>query len=169
MVAQASKAESWGTWIRVGFTQGVLVLGCSHFRPCCGTKLAVSFPSLQRSYNHPFMFKLETLVDVVALVSASKRQRAVLWQDPSGNWHPLYQATISSPASTPWPTSFAPGALPKGRPHRNPGGESLGVAGRRLRDPGARRRRCPHLSHPDPRPNRRPAQSIPALASSWCH
>jgi long-chain acyl-CoA synthetase len=35
------------------------------------------------------MFKLETLVDVVALVAASKRQRAVLWQDEPGNWHPL--------------------------------------------------------------------------------
>jgi long-chain acyl-CoA synthetase len=35
------------------------------------------------------MFNLETLVDVVALVAASKRERAVLWQDESGNWHPL--------------------------------------------------------------------------------
>ena len=35
------------------------------------------------------MFNLETLVDVVALVAASKRERAVLWQDASGNWHPI--------------------------------------------------------------------------------
>ena len=37
------------------------------------------------------MFKLDTLIDVVALVAASKRQRAVLWQDASGNWHPHIQ------------------------------------------------------------------------------
>jgi long-chain acyl-CoA synthetase len=35
------------------------------------------------------MFKLETLVDVIGLVSASKRERAVLWQDEPGKWHPL--------------------------------------------------------------------------------
>jgi long-chain acyl-CoA synthetase len=35
------------------------------------------------------MFKLETLVDVVALVAASKRERALLWQDASGNWQPI--------------------------------------------------------------------------------
>jgi len=35
------------------------------------------------------MFNLETLVDVVSLVAASKRERAVLWQDSSGNWLPL--------------------------------------------------------------------------------
>jgi long-subunit acyl-CoA synthetase (AMP-forming) len=35
------------------------------------------------------MFKLETLVDVVALVAAGKRERAVLWQDASANWHPM--------------------------------------------------------------------------------
>jgi long-chain acyl-CoA synthetase len=35
------------------------------------------------------MFKLETLVDVVALVAASKRERAVLWQDASNTWHPI--------------------------------------------------------------------------------
>jgi long-chain acyl-CoA synthetase len=35
------------------------------------------------------MFKLETLVDVVALVAASKRERAVLWQDASNDWHPI--------------------------------------------------------------------------------
>jgi len=35
------------------------------------------------------MFKLETLVDVVALVAASKRERAVLWQDASHIWHPI--------------------------------------------------------------------------------
>jgi long-chain acyl-CoA synthetase len=35
------------------------------------------------------MFKLDTLIDVVALVAASKRQSAVLWQNASGNWLPL--------------------------------------------------------------------------------
>jgi long-chain acyl-CoA synthetase len=35
------------------------------------------------------MFKLDTLVDVVALVAASKRERAVLWQDASNIWHPI--------------------------------------------------------------------------------
>jgi long-chain acyl-CoA synthetase len=35
------------------------------------------------------MFKLETLVDVVALVAASKRERAILWQDAAANWHPM--------------------------------------------------------------------------------
>jgi long-chain acyl-CoA synthetase len=35
------------------------------------------------------MFKLETLVDVISLVAASKRERAVLWQDSSGNWLPI--------------------------------------------------------------------------------
>jgi long-chain acyl-CoA synthetase len=34
------------------------------------------------------MFKLETLVDVVGLFAASKRERAILWQDASGNWNP---------------------------------------------------------------------------------
>jgi long-chain acyl-CoA synthetase len=36
-----------------------------------------------------FMFKLETLVDVVGLVAASKRERAVLWQDSASQWHPM--------------------------------------------------------------------------------
>jgi long-chain acyl-CoA synthetase len=40
------------------------------------------------------MFNLETLVDVVALVAASKRERAVLWQDESGNWQPLSSAQL---------------------------------------------------------------------------
>jgi len=40
------------------------------------------------------MFNLDTLVDVVALVAASKRERAVLWQDESGNWHPLSSAEL---------------------------------------------------------------------------
>jgi long-chain acyl-CoA synthetase len=35
------------------------------------------------------MFNLETLVDVVSLVAASKREPAVLWQDSSGNWLPI--------------------------------------------------------------------------------
>src|ERR1700733_5475072 len=46
-------------------------------------------PSMDRSLQSAFMFKLETLVDVVALVEASKRQCAVLWQDASGNWLPI--------------------------------------------------------------------------------
>src|ERR1700691_3451453 len=35
------------------------------------------------------MFNLETLVDVFALIAGSKRERAILWQDATGNWHPL--------------------------------------------------------------------------------
>jgi long-chain acyl-CoA synthetase len=35
------------------------------------------------------MFKLETLVDVVALVAANKRERSVLRQDAHHQWHPL--------------------------------------------------------------------------------
>ncbi len=35
------------------------------------------------------MFKLETLVDVIGLVASGKRERAVLWQDTSGNWQPM--------------------------------------------------------------------------------
>jgi long-chain acyl-CoA synthetase len=35
------------------------------------------------------MFKLDTLVDVVALVAASKCERAVLWQDASHIWQPI--------------------------------------------------------------------------------
>jgi len=35
------------------------------------------------------MFSLETLVDVVALAATSNRERAVLWQDASGTWHPI--------------------------------------------------------------------------------
>src|ERR1700735_5455478 len=35
------------------------------------------------------MFNLETLVDVVGLIAASERERAILWQDAAGNWHPL--------------------------------------------------------------------------------
>src|SRR3984885_2386764 len=35
------------------------------------------------------MFNLETLVDVVGLIAASKRERAILWQDAAGNWHPF--------------------------------------------------------------------------------
>src|ERR1700689_3635133 len=35
------------------------------------------------------MFNLETLVDVVGLVAASKQERAILWQDAAGSWHPL--------------------------------------------------------------------------------
>src|SRR5271168_2882611 len=34
------------------------------------------------------MFRLETLVDVVSLVAASKRERAILWQDAVGKWRP---------------------------------------------------------------------------------
>jgi long-chain acyl-CoA synthetase len=35
------------------------------------------------------MFRLETLVDVVALVAANKCERAVMWQDASGAWRPM--------------------------------------------------------------------------------
>src|SRR6204780_2899357 len=35
------------------------------------------------------MFNLETLVDVVALIAASKRERAILWQDAAAHWRPL--------------------------------------------------------------------------------
>jgi long-chain acyl-CoA synthetase len=35
------------------------------------------------------MFKLETLVDVIALVAASKRDRTILWQDADAHWHPI--------------------------------------------------------------------------------
>ena len=42
------------------------------------------------------MFKLDTLVDVIALISASKRDRAILWQDATGNWLPLSTAQLMS-------------------------------------------------------------------------
>jgi long-chain acyl-CoA synthetase len=48
-----------------------------------------SFPITHHKLQFPFMFKLDTLIDVVALIAASKRQRAVLWQDASGNWLPI--------------------------------------------------------------------------------
>jgi long-chain acyl-CoA synthetase len=35
------------------------------------------------------MFKLETLIDVVGLVAASKRERAILWQDAAQAWQPM--------------------------------------------------------------------------------
>ncbi len=35
------------------------------------------------------MFNLETLVDICSLISASKQERAILWQDAAGNWHPI--------------------------------------------------------------------------------
>ncbi len=35
------------------------------------------------------MFNFETLVDVIALVAASNRERAILWQDAAANWHPI--------------------------------------------------------------------------------
>ncbi len=40
------------------------------------------------------MFKLDTLVDVIALISASKRERAILRQDPTGNWIPISTAQL---------------------------------------------------------------------------
>jgi long-chain acyl-CoA synthetase len=40
------------------------------------------------------MFKLETLVDVVGLVAAGKRERALLWQDASGAWKPMSSAHL---------------------------------------------------------------------------
>ena len=42
------------------------------------------------------MFKLETLVDVIGLVEASKRERAVLWQDASGNWRPISSGELTA-------------------------------------------------------------------------
>jgi long-chain acyl-CoA synthetase len=35
------------------------------------------------------MFNLETLVDVIALVAANHRERAILWQDAAANWRPI--------------------------------------------------------------------------------
>jgi long-chain acyl-CoA synthetase len=46
------------------------------------------------------MFKLDTLVDVVALVAASKRERAVLWQDASNTWHPISSDELLSRVQT---------------------------------------------------------------------
>jgi long-chain acyl-CoA synthetase len=46
------------------------------------------------------MFKLDTLVDVVALVAASKRERAVLWQDASHTWHPISSDELLSRVHT---------------------------------------------------------------------
>jgi long-chain acyl-CoA synthetase len=46
------------------------------------------------------MFKLDTLVDVVALVAASKRERAVLWQDASNAWHPISSDELLSRVQT---------------------------------------------------------------------
>jgi long-chain acyl-CoA synthetase len=40
------------------------------------------------------MFRLETLVDVVSLVAASKRERAILRQDAAGAWRPLSSAEL---------------------------------------------------------------------------
>ena len=46
------------------------------------------------------MFKLDTLVDVVALVASSKRERAVLWQDASNTWHPISSDELLSRVQT---------------------------------------------------------------------
>jgi long-chain acyl-CoA synthetase len=40
------------------------------------------------------MFNLETLVDVVRLVAASKRERALLWQDAAGAWQPMSSTAL---------------------------------------------------------------------------
>jgi long-chain acyl-CoA synthetase len=40
------------------------------------------------------MFNLETLVDVVRLVAASKRERALLWQDAVGAWQPMSSTAL---------------------------------------------------------------------------
>ena len=40
------------------------------------------------------MFNLETLVDVFALIAASKRERAILWQDAAGTWHPMSSSEL---------------------------------------------------------------------------
>ena len=103
------------------------------------------------------MFKLDTLIDVVALVAASKRQRAVLWQDASGNWLPLSSDDLVARVYA-LANAFRTWGILKGDRIAILCGESLGVASRRLRHPGARRRRCAHLSHPDRRADRRPAQ-----------
>jgi long-chain acyl-CoA synthetase len=50
------------------------------------------------------MFKLNTLVDVIGLISSSKRERAILWQDASGKWNPIsttqFTARVHSLADT---------------------------------------------------------------------
>ena len=40
------------------------------------------------------MFKLETLVDIVGLVAAGKRERTLLWQDSSQQWQPLSSSQL---------------------------------------------------------------------------
>src|ERR1700744_1841192 len=45
-------------------------------------------PFLYRKIQFALMFKVDTLIDVIALLAAGKRQRAVLWQDASGSWLP---------------------------------------------------------------------------------
>jgi long-chain acyl-CoA synthetase len=42
------------------------------------------------------MFKLNTLVDVLALISSSKRERAILWQDTAGTWSPISTAQLTA-------------------------------------------------------------------------
>src|SRR5271156_2730835 len=42
----------------------------------------------------PLMFNLETLVDVVGLVAAGKRERALLWQDASGARQPMSSTAL---------------------------------------------------------------------------
>jgi long-chain acyl-CoA synthetase len=42
------------------------------------------------------MFKLNTLVDVIGLISASKRERAILWRDTAGNWNPISTAQFTA-------------------------------------------------------------------------
>jgi long-chain acyl-CoA synthetase len=42
------------------------------------------------------MFKLDTLVDVISLISASNRERAILWQDAAGNWNPISTAQLTT-------------------------------------------------------------------------
>ena len=50
-----------------------------------GKPTPVHNPALQSSR----MFKLETLVDVLTHIAASKRDRAILWQDTTGAFHPI--------------------------------------------------------------------------------
>ena len=59
------------------------------------------------------MFNLETLVDVVALVAASKRERAVLWQDASGEWHPMSSRWLRCSRVCPGQYLRSTGALPR--------------------------------------------------------
>src|ERR1700761_7399195 len=59
------------------------------------------------------MFNLETLVDVIALVAKNDRERAVLWQDASGNWLPISGRELLSRAYA-LSSAFASWGITKG-------------------------------------------------------